>query len=178
MWLDGNFFLLIWLFTKIKISPKAYKICQSMFKIAPNTKHTLKMLPIYFQCLPKLRNFPKSGHSLYRSQICKMVFLFVGGPFSAHKDALPPPLLPSTTALVIKDVSPHTNEWIKHLSRARFANHRLTTDQCDQIWRNFATLKKYEKFLGNFWCGLFITSQTFVPTLASLSILLGKLSLL
>ena len=60
--------------------------------------------------------------------------LIRGRAFSAHKDApQPPPLLPSTTALVIKDVSPHTNEWIKHLSRARFANHRLTTDQCDQI---------------------------------------------
>ena len=40
--------------------------------------------------------------------------------------------------------------------------------QCDEIWRNFATLAKILKVFGQFLHGLFNIWQTFVPTLAFL----------
>ena len=51
VWPDVIFFI-IWLFTMINI-------CQSIFKIMPNTKQTLKMLPKLVQFLAKI----KSGHT-------------------------------------------------------------------------------------------------------------------
>ena len=38
------------------------KNCQSVLKIIPNTKLTIKILPD-FNFLPKWWNFPKSGHT-------------------------------------------------------------------------------------------------------------------
>ena len=38
-------------------------------------------------------------------------------------------------------------------------------DQCDQIWRNFATLAK-NKVFGHFWYGLISIVQTFLPNMA------------
>ena len=38
-----------------------------------------------------------------------------------------------------------------HASKATRESHPLGSDQCDQIGRNFAILKKYLKSLGNFW---------------------------
>ena len=44
-------------------SPMAYKIYQNSFKILPNTKYTLKILPKTLNILPKWRNFAISGHT-------------------------------------------------------------------------------------------------------------------
>ena len=50
-------------FTALKVSPMAFEIYQSRFKILPNTKFTLKILPKTLKILPKRRNFAKSSHT-------------------------------------------------------------------------------------------------------------------
>ena len=50
-------------FTAMKMGPMTNKVYQSSFKIQPNTKFTLKILPKTSKSLPKWRNFAKSGHT-------------------------------------------------------------------------------------------------------------------
>ena len=45
----------------------AFKNYQSSFKILPNIKFTLKILPTTSNVLPKWQKFVKSGHTAYQS---------------------------------------------------------------------------------------------------------------
>ena len=50
----------------MKIRQIVSKFCQSRFKILPNTKQTIKILPKSCYVLPKWQNFAKSGHTVIR----------------------------------------------------------------------------------------------------------------
>ena len=47
----------------MKIAQKANKIYRIYFKILPNTKYTIKILPNTLNILSKWQNFAKSGHT-------------------------------------------------------------------------------------------------------------------
>ena len=60
----------------MKLSPIAYIILPSRFKILTKTKYALQKLPKYFKILQKWRNFAKSGHTTYQLPLARIRDLF------------------------------------------------------------------------------------------------------
>ena len=56
----------------MKLSPIAYIILPSRFKILTKTKYALQKLPKYFKILQKWRNFAKSGHTTYQLPLARI----------------------------------------------------------------------------------------------------------
>ena len=61
------YFFIIWLSQQKTLAPK-HQIYKSTFKIVPNPKSTLNMLPNQLKFWPKWRNFAKSDHTGCRPQ--------------------------------------------------------------------------------------------------------------
>ena len=66
---------------------------------------------------------------------------------------------------------------LEHIRDAEDAKELEAEDQCDQVWRNFATLAIFLKYLANVW-RVNITFGNILKLFCYISMLLGKFCLL